>query len=101
MSVAILSPRARRDLLAAVRWIARDNPAGADALLEAVTKAGEHIGTYPHVGNIRPQLGREALSLCDADRLSDVIVYDAERRPPLIVRISHGARDLPHVLRKL
>jgi len=30
-----------------------------------------------------------------------VIVYDAGRRPPAIVRILHGARDLPEILRGL
>jgi plasmid stabilization system protein ParE len=52
MSPAALAPRARRDLLAAIRWIAADNPTAA-------------------------------------------------RRPPLILRILHGARDLPELLRGL
>jgi toxin ParE1/3/4 len=30
-----------------------------------------------------------------------VIVYTAARNPPLIVRILHGARDLPEILRGL
>jgi toxin ParE1/3/4 len=39
MSAAELSPRARRDLLAAVRWIAKDNPTAARALRDAVVRA--------------------------------------------------------------
>jgi toxin ParE1/3/4 len=30
-----------------------------------------------------------------------LIVHNADRLPPLIVRILHGARDLPEVLRDL
>ena len=30
---------------------------------------------------------------------SYVIVYNADRTPPLILRILHGARDLPELLR--
>jgi toxin ParE1/3/4 len=30
-----------------------------------------------------------------------VIVYNAERTPPRIIRILHGARDLPEILRGL
>jgi len=29
------------------------------------------------------------------------VVYDAGTRPPTIVRVVHGARDLPEVLRDL
>jgi len=38
------SPRARRDLVAALRWIAKDSPAAARALSDAVTKAARLIG---------------------------------------------------------
>ena len=50
MIAAILSPRARRDLLAAVRWIAKDNPPAANSLLNAVEKASERIGSHPRIG---------------------------------------------------
>jgi len=30
-----------------------------------------------------------------------LLVYNADRRPPLIVRVLHGARDLPSLLRGL
>jgi toxin ParE1/3/4 len=32
---------------------------------------------------------------------SYVIVYDASREPPLILRVLHGARELPELLRDL
>jgi toxin ParE1/3/4 len=30
-----------------------------------------------------------------------IVIYDASTRPPTIVRVVHGARDLPEVLRDL
>jgi len=30
-----------------------------------------------------------------------VMIYDCERRPPIIIRVLHGARDLAGLLRDL
>ena len=99
MSAASLSPAARRDLLAAVRWIAKDNPAAARALRDAVGRAADHIGTHIHLGILRPELTTERYRFVTLTGFPYVIVYNADRRPPLIVRILHGARDLPEVMR--
>jgi toxin ParE1/3/4 len=31
----------------------------------------------------------------------DLLIYDAVQRPPLVMRILHGARDLPEALSDL
>jgi toxin ParE1/3/4 len=99
MSAAVLSPAARRDLLAAVRWIAKDNPAAARALRDAIVKAAERIGEHIHLGSLRPELAGEPYRFVTLTGFPYVVVYNAARQPPLIVRILHGARDLPDVLR--
>jgi len=96
---AVLSPQARRDLLDAVRWIAKDNPAAARALRDAVAGAAARIGGHRLIGTLRPELADEPYRFLTLSGFPYVIVHDAERRPPLIVRILHGARDLPEVLR--
>jgi toxin ParE1/3/4 len=101
MSPAVLSPAARRDLLAAVRWIAKDNPAAARALRDAVAKAAERIGGHVHIGSPRLDLADERYRFAILSGFPYLIVYNADRAPPLIVRILHGARDLPEVLRDL
>ncbi|MGQ9367833.1 type II toxin-antitoxin system RelE/ParE family toxin [Azospirillum sp. ST 5-10] len=101
MTTAVLSPAARRDLLAAVRWIAAANPVAAHALGRGVAEAARRIGTHPHLGRPRPELAGEPYRFMVLAGFPYVIVYNADRRPPLIVRILHGARDLPEVLRDL
>ncbi|MDB5393378.1 MAG: uncharacterized protein JWM91_884 [Rhodospirillales bacterium] len=101
MNSATLSPAARRDLLDAVRWIAHDNPAAARGLRDAVLKAAMHIGAHSHFGVPRPELAEEPYRFVMPTGFPYVIVYHADRRPPLIVRVLHGARDLPDVLRDL
>ena len=101
MSIAVLSPRAQRDLAAAARWIVKDNPVAARGLRDAVRNMAERIGEHPRIGSLRPDLGREPYRFVILAGFSYVIVYNPDRSPPLIVRILHGARDLPEVLRGL
>jgi toxin ParE1/3/4 len=101
MNAARLSPRARRDMLEAARWIARDNPAAARALRDAVAEAAVRIGDFPLSGHLRPDLAREPWRFVTLRGFPYVVVYNADRKPPLIVRILHGARDLPELLRDL
>ena len=101
MSAAVLAPAARRDLLAAIKWISKDNPAAARGLRDAVVRAAERIGEHVHIGAQRPELAGEPYRFVALTGFSYVIVYNAARRPPLIVRILHGARDLPEILRGL
>lgn len=98
MRPAVLAPHARRDLLAALRWIAKDNPAAARALRDAIAEAAERIGAHRKIGGLRPDLADERYRFVTLTGFPYVIVYNAERDPPLIVRILHGARDLPAAL---
>jgi toxin ParE1/3/4 len=101
MKAARLSPRARRDMLEAASWIARDNPAAARALRDAVAEAATRIGDFPLSGHLRPDIAGAPWRFVTLRGFPYVVVYNADRKPPLIVRILHGARDLPELLRDL
>lgn len=101
MPAANLSPRARRDLLEAIQWITRDNPTAAEGLRTAVLNAGRRLGDHPRIGVIRPELADEPVRFLTLTGYPHVIVYDADNSPPLILRILHGARDLPELLQDL
>jgi toxin ParE1/3/4 len=101
VSAAVFSPRARRDLLAAAQWIAQDSPDAARGLRDAVAAAAENIGAHPQMGVLRPDLTEEPYRFLALTGYSYVIVYNADRKPPLILRVLHGARDLPELLRDL
>ncbi len=101
MSAAVLSPQARRDLLTAACWIARDSPAAARALREAVSVAARRAGDYPQHGVVRAEVADPPIRFLPLTGFPYVIVYDGALDPPLILRVLHGARDLPEVLRDL
>lgn len=100
MSSAAFSPRARRDLRNAIRWIVTDNPVAARALRDSVSTAAKRIGQHAQVGKVRPDLADDRYRFLSLTGFPYIIVYNAERNPPLIVRILHGARDLPKALQE-
>jgi toxin ParE1/3/4 len=59
------------------------------------------LGDHPTVGTRRPELAPDPVRFAVVRGFPYIVVYDASTRPPTIVRIVHGARDLPEVLRDL
>jgi len=88
-------------MVSAARWIAKDNPFSAKAFRDAVANAAERIGRHPLIGVARPHLLREAFRFLTLSGFPYLIIYNAERKPPEIVAIVHGARNLPPLLRDL
>ena len=101
MTAARLAPRARRELVAAARWIANGNPNAARALRDAVAQAAERIGEHPQIGVVRAHLLRPVFRFLILSGFPYLTVYNAERIPPEIVAIVHSARNLPPLLRNL
>jgi toxin ParE1/3/4 len=100
-SAATLAPQARRDLLAAAGWIAKENPSAAVVLRDAVVAAAIRIGNHPRIGAVRAELAPQSIRFLVVSGFPYVIVYDGSREPPLILRVLHGARELPELLRDL
>jgi len=98
MPAAVLSPRARRDLLEAIAWIAKDNRPAARGLRGAVVAAAKRLGELPQLGRVIPELAGEPVRFLPLTGYPYILVYDADLKPPLILRVLHGARDLPDVL---
>jgi toxin ParE1/3/4 len=101
MTAASLSVTARRDLLAATRWIAEDNPSAARALRRSVVRAAMTIGEHPEIGSLRPEIVQPPFRCMPLVGFPYIMIYHADRRPPVIARILHAARDLPEILRDL
>lgn len=101
MTAARLAPRARRELIAAARWIAKDNPNAARALRDTVARAAERIGEHPQIGVVRAHLLLPVFRFLVLSGFPYIVIYNAARSPPEIVAIVHSARNLPPLLRNL
>ena len=100
MTRAALSPAAERDILEIVEWIAAENPVAARGFRVALDKLAANIGEHPRIGTSRPHLASPPIRFLPIRGFPHVVVYTPDRNPPLIVRVLHGARDLPEVLRE-
>ena len=101
MKSAILSTRARREFVKVVRWISKDNPMAAKAFRNSVQNAARTLGKYPFSGQDRPDLSPPPTRFLTLSGFPYIIVYDAEQKPPVVLRILHDALDLPELLEGL
>src|SRR5437016_2938010 len=87
------------DLFEIWSYIARDNPEAANAVEEAIYRACALLAHAPLAGRIRPDLTHLPLRFWFVQPYPNyVIVYDPATRPLQIIRVLHGARDIPALL---
>jgi toxin ParE1/3/4 len=89
--------RANDDLDAIWLHIAEDNLAAAERLIRAMEAAEDQLGLYPELGQARPDL---APGLRHWPVGSYLILYRIDHDAVTIVRVLHGARDLPSAFRE-
>ena len=66
----------------------------------ALDKLATTIGEHPGTGALKPHLASPPIRFLPIRGFPHIVVYTPERKPPLIVRVLHGARDLPETLRE-
>ncbi len=99
MSRYQFTPQAVADLFDIWSFIAQDNPTAADRVEEAVFRACDFLAESPLAGRIRKDLTSLPVRFWVVQPYSSyLIVYDPEKKPLRIIRILHGARDLPSIL---
>lgn len=99
MSRYQFTSHATSDLLDIWSFIARDSSEAADRVEVAIFKACDLLADSPFAGRIRKDLTSLPLRLWAVHPYPNyLIVYGAEKEPLQIVRILHGARDIPTLL---
>jgi toxin ParE1/3/4 len=73
-------------------FIARDSPEAADRVLKAVVKKFQLLGSLPELGRARDELASSLRSFPEGNY---IIFYRPFPAGIEIVRVLHGARDLP------
>ncbi|MFM8354254.1 MAG: type II toxin-antitoxin system RelE/ParE family toxin [Gammaproteobacteria bacterium] len=88
----LFTPRAEMDLEEIGDYIAQDNPARALTFIQEIRAQCQKIGKSPLAYRARPELGDEIRS-CPFGNY--VILFCPQALDVLIVRVLHGAMDLP------
>jgi toxin ParE1/3/4 len=91
MSRALVTRQAREDLLAIWTYIAADNTAAADRVLDAIDQRCALLAENPAFGPARPDI---APQLRYSPVGSYLIFYRQVAEGVEIVRVLHGARNL-------
>ena len=92
----LFTPLAEQDLESIADYIAADNPRRALGFVEELRQQCERIALNPPGYRMRPELG-EGVRSCAHGHY--VIFFEASADVVTVVRILHGARDLPGLWR--
>ena len=97
MPIPIWSPEADEDLLNIWVSIAEANVDAADYLFEQIEKHGKLLAEFPGIGSPRPELGVGIRSFAVTRYL---IFYRPAPDGIQVLRVLHGARDIPSFFHK-
>lgn len=96
-----LSPKALEDLDNIWLYIAQDNLAAADRVIEAAYRVCKHLAEHPELGVMRhfsePSLAN-IRSLVIPDFPKYLLFYRTTPAAVEVVRVLHGARDIENIL---
>lgn len=92
-----LTPSAARDLDEILEYVLEHG--GANPALhvhECLHEGFSKVGIEPGIGHVRDDLADESLRVWAV--FSYLIIYRPETKPVEIIRVIHGARDVPQAL---
>jgi plasmid stabilization system protein ParE len=98
MSGFVLHPDALADLTEIWGYIAADNPAAADRILEEIHEAISDLVPFPQAGHSRSDLTSRPLRFHPIRDF--LIVYAPDEKPLVVLAILHGRRN-PRVIAAL
>lgn len=97
MAELIISPEALQDMADIHRYIAMDDSDAAGRVIDAFEENASLLAVQPEMGLVKPRLRN--LRMWVVTEFPNYLMFYRERDGRVeIVRVLHGARDLPSVL---
>lgn len=93
----VLTPAAAEDLQGIDDHLVEDGHAAAERVSRALEAAMARLAEHPLLGHVRPDLTSRPYRFWSV--YSYLIVYQPEPGTIQIIRVLHGARDLPELLK--
>jgi toxin ParE1/3/4 len=88
--------RAESDLDEIWLWIAEGSVVAAEEMIGRIEAAENRLGQFPEIGQARPDLA-DGLRHCPVGPY--LVLYRVDPDQILVIRIVHGARDIPRLFR--
>ncbi len=95
MPVIQRTVQAEEDLIELWIYIAQDNPPAADRLLDTIEQRFQALAANPLMGRLRPDIAPELRYFIVGRYL---ILYRTVENGIQIIRVIHGARDIPSLI---
>jgi toxin ParE1/3/4 len=95
VTAVIIADAAERDLEEIADFIARDNPRRAITFIAELRDRCHKIAAFPDAAPLRPDLGERIRAVAYRGYL---LIYWTRPKLVFVLRIVHGARDLPDLL---
>ena len=95
MGRVLFSKSAQTDLLEAWLYIAEENPAAADRVLDVIEREAKALSNQPLMGRARPELGAGVRTWPTSTPY--VLFYVPDQEGIAIVRVLHHARDVQQI----
>ena len=92
MPLLVFTERAQADLLEAWLYIAEDNLAAADRVLDSLEQEAKVLLLQPLLGRARPELGSAVRSWPTSTPY--VLFYEVDGTELTVLRVLHHARDI-------
>ena len=93
-----LSPEAAQDIEAIWEYIARDSVRAARRVRQELLAACRRLAQHPGLGHRRDDLTTKPVLFFPV--YAYLIIYNPASQPLEIVRVLHGARDIPSMLER-
>lgn len=98
MTEAIISPEALQDMVDIHQYIAMDDPEAANRVVQAFEEDSTLLAAQPGLGLHKPRL--RGLRMWVVTAFPSYLMFYREHEGRVeIVRVLHGARDLPSILK--
>ena len=88
-----LTDLAKSDITGIINFIRPRSPQAARQVRDELREAMRRLADFPGIGHLRADVTDEPLRFWAVH--SYLIVYRPETRPLQVIRVLHGARDLP------
>ena len=98
MATFTRTARAEEDLIEIWNYIAQDSLAAADRVLDRIETVCERLADNPRMGPARPDLAQDLRYFVSGRYL---VIYRETPGGVEIVRVVHGARQLPDLFREI
>jgi plasmid stabilization system protein ParE len=93
----VLTESAKADVRSILDYLKERSPDAAKRVRTELRSAMSKLAAFPHIGHRRKDVAPESLRFWSV--YSYLIVYRPDRKPMEVIRVLHGARDLPKEFR--